>query len=167
MLSPVANMKHALALLLALAIPSFAAAQSPGDEPPNFDEGFYAYTFGSGCSATLIPQTFVWNDGRDETFEVLFLDPSTTACVLALDLNETLLSLDPIDMLGCTLYLDDIRASFPMIVNGTSASVSLPFGPDIDLVTIYWQAFALSPAANPLGVVSSNQLRWIPAIDVD
>ncbi|MCA8941176.1 MAG: hypothetical protein KDB80_01335 [Planctomycetes bacterium] len=155
-------MKQLAFLIVALcAIPTIGRAQ----EPVIPDGGFAAFGYGFGCGApapmTMIPQFVVENDGREETFDVVQLPASTVGAVMVFGDMLGNFPLDDYGMPGCIVYITQSYFSWPLTLNGSTASATFEVGP-LPLIDLFWQAFALAPAANAAGIVSSNALWWQP-----
>lgn len=160
----VRTMKQLLSFLIVAlcAIPTTGRAQ----EPLVPEGGFAAFGYGFGCGApgvpmTMIPQFVVENDGTNETFEVVQLPASTTAAVIVFGDMLGEFPLDDYGMPGCIVYITQSYFSWPLTVNGSTATAEFEVGP-LPLVDLFWQAFALAPAANAAGIVGSNALWWQP-----
>lgn len=71
------------------------------------------------------------------------------------------LDLTTIGMAGCTLFVGPLITSLPFASSGSTGTLTLPIPPNSNLVgvSIASQGLAVSPAANPLGLVTSNGMR--------
>ena len=134
---------------------------------PLFEDVLTAYraphvpeSIGSGCGTPTMELTTTWpqGDGSFVTFTLANVPPPF-ASVALLSLNEIPggLLLDIVGATGCNLYISPVVAQFALTPPGTA---SFGVGPGLNGLTLFWQGAAIAPGVNPLGVVTSNAVKW-------
>ena len=123
--------------------------------------------YGSSCAVTSI-----LTSGRPivgTTVNVQLVLPSSPFAFLALGWNSSTfmgqplpIDLTPLGMTGCELLTSSNVLGLSMSVAGNFGTYQavLPNTPTLSGSSVYWQAFALAPGANPLEVMASNGLAW-------
>ncbi len=124
--------------------------------------------FGTSCSGSLpnAPELTASLPWLGESMEFTASPVSNPGgAVLLFGAARSNVALDPIGMVGCHLYTSPL-ASAPMVVNGSSASLSfpLPSTPSLVGVVLVNQAAVLAAGANPTGVLATGGLELATAL---
>ena len=124
--------------------------------------------YGSSCAVTS-----VLTSGRPivgTTVNVQLVLPPSPFAFLALGWNSSTfmgqplpMDLTSVGMTGCELLTSSDVVGLPISVAGNFGSylAVLPNTPTLIGSSVYWQAFALAPGANPLEIMASNGLSWM------